>query len=364
VGPVLAVMGTRPEVIKLAPVVRALRGARVDVVVCGTGQHRQLLNQALQEVGLRAGHDLRVMRRGQTLAGLTARLVERLADVIGRVGPRLVVVQGDTTSTFVGALAAFYAQVPVAHVEAGLRTGRLDDPFPEEMNRRVVARLASLNFAPTPGARRHLLAEGVPPSSVHVTGNTGIDSLHWAMAQPRPHLRELDDERKLVVLTVHRRESFGPRLVRILRAAADLAQRPDTCVVYPVHPNPAVQDAVERAGLRRSKVRLLAPQPYVAFVHLLHRAHLIVTDSGGIQEEAPALGVPVLVVREATERGEGVARGHARLVGTGRAAIVEAARAVLDAPRARRRTRVYGDGRAGERIAALAVEFLRRHRRA
>lgn len=358
---VLAVMGTRPECIKLAPVVRALRAGGMDVEVCATGQHRGLLDQALRELQLVARHELRVMRPDQTLAGLTARLLDALERLLGRRRFDLVLVQGDTTSTFAGALAAYYHGIPLAHVEAGLRTGRRDDPFPEEVNRALVARVADLHFAPTAAARDNLRREGIAPRSIHVTGNTGIDSLLWALRRPLPPAaRRLlpRDGRRLVVVTAHRRESFGPRLEAILSAVAGLARREDLEVLLPVHPNPSVRRAAARV-LRGSGVRQTAPLGYVSFVHLLRRAALIVTDSGGIQEEAPTLGVPVLVVREASERMEGVRSGHAEVVGTSRVEVLRRASALLDRPpRPHRRRHVYGDGRAAGRIARVVRRFL------
>ena len=358
----MIVIGTRPEAIKLAPVVRELARRRFDVRICGTGQHSGLLDETLKELGLRTRRHLAVMRPGQTLSSLTARLVESLSDVLSEWRPGLVVVHGDTTSTFVGSLAAFYHRIPVAHVEAGLRTGERYSPFPEEMNRAMVARLATLHFAPTSAARANLVREGISRRDIHLTGNTGVDSLRWAARQgvPRRVARWIPPRgRRLVLVTAHRRESFGAPLQAICRALATLAEDPTLEVVYPVHPNPNVSGPVRAALGGLPRVRLLEPLPYLEFVQLMKRAALVITDSGGVQEEAPYLGRPVLVVRETTERAEGVRSGHAALVGTDAEAIVRAARrALARAPRARTRD-LYGDGRASRRIVSAMAEMLR-----
>jgi UDP-N-acetylglucosamine 2-epimerase (non-hydrolysing) len=274
----------------------------------------------------------------------------------------MVVVQGDTTSTFVGALAAFYQKIPVAHVEAGLRTGLRYSPYPEELNRAMVARLASLHFAPTAAARRNLRREGISARAIHVTGNTGVDSLRWAARQATPGrvARWLPARgRRLVLVTAHRRESFGAPLAAICEALATLAADPGLELVYPVHPNPNVAGPVRAALGRLPRVRLVDPLPYLEFVHLMKRAALVITDSGGVQEEAPYLGRPVVVVRETTERAEGVRSGHAALVGTSASAIVRAARRAL-ARRPRPRARdIYGDGRASQRIVSAVARHLR-----
>ena len=269
---VMVVIGTRPEAIKLAPVVRELARRRFDVRICGTGQHERLLDQALRELGLRPWRHLAVMRPDQTLSSLSARLLEAMCGVLSTWPPGLVVVQGDTTSTFIGALAAFYHRIPVAHVEAGLRTGERYSPFPEEGNRSMVARLATLHFAPTAAARSNLVREGIARRDIHLTGNTGVDSLRWAARQGVPCrvARWLPPRgRRLVLVTAHRRESFGAPLEAICGALATLAEDPRLEIVYPVHPNPNVSGPVHAALGRLPRVRLLAPLPYLEFVHLM-----------------------------------------------------------------------------------------------
>jgi UDP-N-acetylglucosamine 2-epimerase (non-hydrolysing) len=368
------IFGTRPEAIKLVPVVLALR-RRSDVVcrVCVTAQHRHMLDQVLHDFDLAADVDLDLMRPDQRLAGLTARAVEAVDAFLARERPALVVVQGDTTTTFCAALAAFYNRVPLAHVEAGLRTGNLDAPWPEEANRLLTTRLTRLHFPPTEAARRNLLAEGVPAERVHVTGNTVIDALLLAREKVRANpptlpvpLAELFiDRRPLVLITGHRRENFGPGFEAICRAIADLAaQFPGVRFVYPVHLNPNVREPVKRIlGAAGANVLLTEPLSYLPFVALMDRATLLLTDSGGIQEEAPSLGKPVLVLRDTTERPEAVEAGTAQLVGTDRAGIMAAVSRLLTDPTAyaamARAHNPYGDGRAAGRIADTCLRYLR-----
>ena len=359
---VMVVIGTRPEAIKLAPVVRELARRGFDVRVCGTGQHRSLLDQTLRELRLRPHRHLALMRPNQTLPALSARLLTAMSELLAEWDPGLVVVQGDTTSTFVGALSAFYRRIPVAHVEAGLRTGRRYEPFPEELNRSLVTRIASLHFAPTEAARANLEREGVAAESIHVTGNTGIDSLRWALAQETSRRVEgwrPARGRRLVLVTAHRRESFGAPLRAICTAVAELAADPRLEIVYPVHPNPNVLGPVRELLGGRPRVRLLRPLPYLDFVHLMKQAALVITDSGGVQEEAPWLGRPVLVIRETTERAEGVRTGHAVLVGTDPAAILREARRALARPPRPAARNLYGDGRAAQRIVRALETLLR-----
>jgi UDP-N-acetylglucosamine 2-epimerase (non-hydrolysing) len=357
---VLAVLGTRPEAIKTAPVVLALKRRAPDVAVrvCVTGQHREMLDDVLRLFGVTPDHDLDVMRYGQSPTQVAAEVLRRLEPVVADERPDWVVVQGDTTTAASGALAAFYAGARVAHVEAGLRSYEPRDPFPEEINRRIAGVLADLHLAPTERARGNLLAEGVPPGSVLVTGNTVIDAL--AHVQGLPPARVALDGRlgskRLVLVTAHRRESFGPPLERICAAVARLASDlADVHVVFPVHPNPAVRGVVEAMLGGHSAVTLLDPLGYREMVALLERCELVLTDSGGLQEEAPSLGTPVLVLRDVTERTEGVEAGTVRVVGTETERIVTEATRLLRSPselaRMTRAVNPYGDGQAAERIA-------------
>jgi UDP-N-acetylglucosamine 2-epimerase (non-hydrolysing) len=327
-----------------------------------------MLDQVLTSFQVRPDYDLDLMRPGQTLAETTARVLTALDPVLLCDPPAMAVVQGDTTTTMCGAMAAFYRGIPVAHVEAGLRTGDLSQPFPEEFNRLVATLVASLHFAPTEGAARNLRKEGVAPNRIHVTGNSGIDAvLQVAAALEDGALAVsawpwLDSARKLIVVTAHRRESFGEGIERICEALVALASRPDVQIVYPVHRNPNVLDPVTRRLEGHPSIILTEPLGYVAFVDLMRRAHFILTDSGGIQEEAPSLGKPVLVLRERTERPEAVEAGTVKLVGSDPSAILRESAILLNDPfEYRRRSRIhnpYGDGRASERIAAAIAEYL------
>jgi UDP-N-acetylglucosamine 2-epimerase (non-hydrolysing) len=368
---VLFVFGTRPEAIKLAPVIRRLRESPdlFDCRVAVTGQHRGLLDQVLDVFSIRPDHDLNVMQAGQSLHGVTSRIVSALEPVLAAEKPNWVLVHGDTTSTLCGALAAFYSGIRVGHVEAGLRTFDLQAPFPEEMNRVVVGRLAALHFAPTESAAANLRAEGVAAGNIHVTGNTGIDAVleirdGLECGKLRPEgLPPLNASRKLIAVTGHRRESFGDGFERICHALARLADREDVEIVYAVHPNPNVTEPVKRILGARSNVHLVEPLPYVPFVELMRRAHLLLTDSGGIQEEAPSLGKPVLVMREKTERPEAVDAGTARLVGTDADKIVsECALLLENDAEYQRRTHIhnpYGDGLAALRIRDVLIQSNR-----
>ncbi|NLW50988.1 MAG: UDP-N-acetylglucosamine 2-epimerase (non-hydrolyzing) [Candidatus Brocadiaceae bacterium] len=363
---VSVIFGTRPEAIKLAPVIlRLRREAGFQVNVCVTGQHRDMLDQVLDVFEVEPDADLNLMRPDQGLAALTARMIEALDGYLGAVEPDCVLVQGDTTSALCGALAAFFRHIPVGHVEAGLRTGDMNAPWPEEANRVLVSRLAHLHFAPTEANRQNLLAEGVPSEHVAVTGNTVIDALLLAVDKVRrgavpidPALREQLqslDGRRLVLLTAHRRESFGPGMRSICRGVRALASaHSDTVFIFPVHLNPHVREVVYPVLGELPNVRLLEPLDYFSFVGLLDAATLILTDSGGLQEEAPTLGKPVVVMREKTERSEGVAAGTAVLVGTDEALIIETVSRLLaedDAYTAMARAvNPYGDGQASDRI--------------
>lgn len=374
---VLSVFGTRPEAIKMAPLVRALSiDPRFHAEVCVTAQHRDMLDQALRLFEITPDYDLNLMRPGQTLHALTARIVEGLAGVFDESRPEVVLVHGDTTTCLAATLAAFYSQIPVAHVEAGLRTGALSAPFPEEANRVLCDRLARWHFAPTEGSAGVLRAEGCPPARVIVTGNTVIDALLWVRDRVRALPLDADGpvfgaaaalfdapEVPLLLVTGHRRESFGQGFRDICAALRTLALRhPTLAVVYPVHLNPNVQAPVNELLSDLPNVILLKPLDYRPFVRLMDRATIILTDSGGIQEEAPSLGKPVLVMREVTERPEGLASGTVRLVGTDPARIVAEVEALLLDPEARqamaRRHNPYGDGQASARILdALAGEL-------
>jgi len=370
---VLLIFGTRPEAIKLCPVIRSLREfpTRFDVRVCVTAQHREMLDQVLEAFDVKPDHDLDLMLPGQTLFQSTSRILAGLEGVLKTEQPSIIIVQGDTTTTLCGALAGFYLHTPVAHVEAGLRTGDMRQPFPEEMNRVLTSHLAELHFAATEKAAENLRKEGVARDSIHVTGNTGIDAVlyvHDGLVQGRLRGRrewpELDPSKKLILVTAHRRESFGGGFERICRALAELADRPDVQVVYPVHPNPNVQDPVQRLLAGHPNVHLIEPLSYVPFVDLMRRAYLLITDSGGIQEEGPSLGKPILVMREKTERPEAVLAGTVKLVGTGQRRIVDEAQLLLDNPAAyQAMARVhnpYGDGQASSRITELIHSFLTR----
>jgi UDP-N-acetylglucosamine 2-epimerase len=365
---ILCVFGTRPEAIKMAPVVHELRRhpARVEVRVCVTGQHRQMLDQVLELFEIVPDHDLGLMRDDQSLGELTAAALRALGAVLAMEAPDWVIVQGDTTTAMAAALAAFYRRIPVAHVEAGLRSGDLGHPFPEEANRRIADVVSTLHFAPTAAARDHLLREGADPEGVHVTGNTVIDALRWVAALPPPDgvdaLAGGDAGPRLLLVTAHRRESFGPALEQVCLALRDLATRyrDSVRVVYPVHLNPRVREPVHRLLGGVPNVTLAPPLDYLRFVHLMKRAHLVLTDSGGIQEEAPGLCKPVLVLREVTERPEAVEAGTARVVGTSRERVVAAAARLLDDPaeyaRMAHAVNPFGDGHAARRIVARLLE--------
>jgi UDP-N-acetylglucosamine 2-epimerase (non-hydrolysing) len=365
---ILFILGTRPEAIKLCPVIRHFRDKcdrQFAVRICVTAQHRDMLDQVLQVFEVEPHYDLNAMRPGQTLTSATSLILSQLEGVLQSDRPDLVLVQGDTATTLCGALAAFYAGIPVGHVEAGLRTGDMDQPFPEEMNRVVVGRLSALHFAATPWAASNLRAEGVDERRITVTGNTGIDAvLYMRDRLERNEIRgrawpELDSRRKLIVVTAHRRESFGDGFEQICTAIREIAELPDVEIVYPVHPNPNVTEPVRRNLMGHPHIRLIEPLDYVSFVDLMRRSYLLLTDSGGIQEEAPSLGKPVLVLREKTERPEAVEAGTATLVGTDVRKIVEAVTTLVeDGVAYERRRRIhnpYGDGLASGRIAEFIL---------
>ncbi|WP_224044663.1 non-hydrolyzing UDP-N-acetylglucosamine 2-epimerase [Paraburkholderia unamae] len=370
---VLLTFGTRPEAIKMAPLVKRLqREPGIRCQVCVTGQHREMLDQVLNLFCIQPEFDLNIMKRGQDLYDVTTSILVGMRDVLAREQPDLVLVHGDTTTTMAATLAAFYSRTPVAHVEAGLRTGNLLSPWPEEANRKLTGTLASLHFAPTETARNNLLREGVSAQSIVVTGNTVIDALLHVRdrlasdtqlrEQAQRVLPQLDLARRLILVTGHRRESFGDGFERICTALAQIARAwPDVDVVYPVHLNPSVREPVNRLLTGIANVHLIEPLDYLPFVSLMDRAHLILTDSGGIQEEAPSLRKPVLVMRETTERQEAVDAGVVRLVGTDVGAIVNGVTQLLnddDAYAAMSRGgNPYGDGQACERITGALNDW-------
>ncbi len=365
---VMVVFGTRPEAIKMAPLVKALQAnSGLQTVVCVTAQHRQMLDQVLRLFEITPEHDLDVMKPGQDLYDITSNILLGLRPVLAAERPDWVLVHGDTTTTLATTLAAYYARIPVAHIEAGLRTGDKYAPFPEEMNRKITGAVADLHFAPTTASEANLLAEGVPAASIHVTGNTVIDALLAVVNKLKTsatlqtelaeRFRFLDASKRLILVTGHRRENFGEGFQNICHALADVAERhPEVEILYPVHLNPnvrqPVQDILAARGL--SNVHLIEPVDYLPFVYLMNRSHLIITDSGGVQEEAPSLGKPVLVMRETTERPEAVAAGTVKLVGTSREAIVrECERLLTDSDAYQAMSRAhnpYGDGKAVARI--------------
>jgi UDP-N-acetylglucosamine 2-epimerase (non-hydrolysing) len=360
---ILLVFGTRPEAIKMAPVVRKLaENPDVEPIICVTAQHRQMLDQVLEWFQITPHFDLDLMLPNQTLAGLTGRALQGVAEVIENVQPEVVLVQGDTTTAMAAAMAAFYHRVPVGHIEAGLRTNDIYNPFPEEVNRHLITVMGTHHFAPTETSRQALLAENVSDQQIHVTGNTVIDALQWTVAQP--HQLDLglpleNPGERLILVTAHRRESFGPDFESICQALRQIViNNPDVRLIYPVHLNPNVQEPVHRILGDVDRIHLIQPLPYPDTAHLMARSTLVITDSGGIQEEAPALGKPVLVMRRTTERPEAVDAGTAKLVGTETEAIVTAAETLLHDPQAyaamANAVSPYGDGHAAERI----MEFL------
>lgn len=363
---VLVIFGTRPEAIKMAPVVQELerRSPEVELSVCVTGQHRQMLDQVLDLFHIRPNFDLEIMRENQTPSQVAARVLLALDDLLADVTPDWALVQGDTTTVMAASIACHHRRVKVGHVEAGLRTYDRANPFPEEMNRVVADHVSDLHFAPTRRSRMNLLQEGIAPSKIFVTGNTVIDALRWTADQPAsPEVEAIlnatgeagGGARSLVLVTAHRRENFGRPIREIFTALHSLAERRDVHIVYPVHLNPNVWEPAHELLGGSANISLLPPVDYLTLVHLMKHSRLILTDSGGIQEEAPSLGVPVLVLREATERPEAVEAGVARVVGTRKETILEAATTLLDDPKAHARmsqaANPYGDGQAACRIA-------------
>ncbi len=364
---ILIVFGTRPEAIKLFPVVAALRAdPRFNVRVCVSAQHRGMLDQVLEIAGIVPDHDLDLMKPDQTLDGLTAALLTGLGRVMDLEQPARVIVQGDTATAMCGALAAYYRKIPVDHVEAGLRSGDIYQPWPEEVNRKIIGTIASLHFAPTEVSAAALIAENVDPARVHVTGNTVIDALHWVTARIAAEpmlasgLAELEARfkgKRIIGVTSHRRENFGGGLANIAEAIRRIAARDDVAIIFPVHPNPNVRAVMDRTLAGLGNVAMIEPLDYPHFAHLLSIAEIMLTDSGGVQEEAPALGKPVLVMRETTERPEGVTAGTAKLVGTDADNIVTEIFTLLDDKAAyeamARAHNPFGDGQTARRIVEL-----------
>lgn len=367
----LCIFGTRPEAIKMAPLVLALAAdERFEAKVCVTGQHREMLDQVLGLFSITPDFDLKIMKPGQDLTDVTSAILQGLKTVLNDFKPDIVLVHGDTATTFAASLAAYYQQIPVAHVEAGLRTGNLYSPWPEEGNRKLTGALAKINFAPTETSRENLLREGVSPANIVVTGNTVIDALldvvkrldqdPKLLVQASAPAAFLDPARKMILVTGHRRESFGDGFERICQALMEVAQQhPEVDIVYPVHLNPNVREPVNRLLNGIGNIYLIAPLDYLPFVHMMTRAHIILTDSGGIQEEAPSLGKPVLVMRDTTERPEAVSAGTVKLVGTHTADIVrELNRLLVDTTAYRDMSYAhnpYGDGNACQRILEALI---------
>ncbi len=369
---ILLVFGTRPEAIKMAPVYEVLKQSReLDVRVAVTAQHREMLDQVLRLFGIEPDYDLNVMKPGQGLTEITAAVLAGLKPVLEEFSPDLLLVHGDTTTTLSASLAAYYQQIPVGHVEAGLRTGNIYSPWPEEINRKVTGAIAQLHFAPTEKAALNLKAEAVPAERISITGNTVIDALLEVVERLENDPQQsaafdaefgIDPSRRMILVTGHRRESFGGGFERICSALATIAKREDVQVIYPVHLNPNVKGPVKTSLGALERVRLIAPQDYLPFVHLMRRAAIILTDSGGVQEEAPSLGKPVLVMRDTTERPEAVDAGTVKLVGTDADLIVRETDALLNSADAyekmARAHNPYGDGKASARIRDAILDFF------
>lgn len=366
---ILVVFGTRPEAIKMAPVVKELkrRDKVFDVKVCSTGQHKQMLDQVMELFEINADFDLNIMSPNQTLADVTCKVLKGMENVFLEWKPDMILVQGDTTTVMAASLAAFYHKIDIGHVEAGLRTGNRYSPWPEEMNRLLATRMATIHFAPTGTSRDNLLREAIPSETVHVTGNTVVDALFDAIhiMDTKQGLRSsfesrfsfLDPSKRLILVTGHRRENFGDGFQQICHAIADLADRNDVQIVYPMHMNPNVREPVCKILGHCKSVVLIEPQDYLSFLFLMRQSYLILTDSGGVQEEAPSLGKPVVVMRDTTERPEAVAAGTVVLAGANRGKITELVFRLLDDPaffeQMSKANNPYGDGKAAERIADL-----------
>ncbi|MCP4488227.1 MAG: UDP-N-acetylglucosamine 2-epimerase (non-hydrolyzing) [Gammaproteobacteria bacterium] len=366
---ILSVFGTRPEAIKMAPLIKAMVAhPQIIPYTCVTAQHREMLDQVLDLFEIVPDFDLNIMKSGQDLGHITSEVLQKLTPILQQVKPDRILVHGDTTTTMATTMACFYQHLPVGHVEAGLRTGNIKSPWPEEMNRKFVSMLADMHFAPTPLASDHLIAEGVHPESIIVTGNTVVDatlmisdvlrSNQEMQKKYEDHFSFLERSKRVILVTAHRRENFGAGIEGICEALKQLASREDTFIVYPVHPNPMIKEPVTRMLGKVKNVRLISPLEYLPFTYLMNRADIILTDSGGIQEEAPSLGKPVLVMRDTTERPEAVEAGTVKLVGTDSAVIVDATATLLQSEVEYKRMAYahnpYGDGKASCKI----VDFL------
>ncbi len=366
-GKVMAVFGTRPEAIKMAPVVKALQEVKdIDTIVAVTAQHREMLDQVLQLFDIKPDYDLDLMKERQDLFSITTGVLSGMKDILAKEKPELVIVHGDTTTTFAAALAAFYMSIPVAHVEAGLRTRNKYSPYPEEMNRSLTGRIAELHFAPTDNARENLLAESTASFKIWVTGNTVIDALMNTIKpdyQFGPDFDGINFDNRLLLVTTHRRENWGERMGEVYKAVLDIRDEfPDVEIIFPVHRNPVVRDLAIEMLSRKSRVHLMDPLDYEPFAHLMNASYLILTDSGGMQEEAPSLGKPVLVLRDTTERPEAVAAGTVIMTGCVRDRIYNEARRLLsdrgEYQKMARAINPYGDGKAARRIARVITDFL------
>ena len=366
---ILSVFGTRPEAIKMAPLIKSLKAhPQMNSYTCVTAQHREMLDQALGLFEITPDYDLNIMKSGQDLTHITSAVLQKLTPILQEIKPDRVLVHGDTTTTMAAAMASFYQHIPVGHVEAGLRTGDIKSPWPEEMNRKVVSSLADMHFAPTRQAYANLIGENVNPGSIVVTGNTVVDATLMVsellnsntemQTKYADQFSFIENDKKVILVTAHRRENIGSGIEGICTALTQLANRGDVLVVYPVHPNPRVREPVTRILGNINNVKLLDPLDYLPFIYLMNRSHIILTDSGGIQEEAPSLGKPVLVMRDTTERPEAVDAGTVKLVGTDSAAIVDSVTTLLENHNEYQRMAYahnpYGDGHASEKI----VDFL------
>jgi UDP-N-acetylglucosamine 2-epimerase (non-hydrolysing) len=368
---ILTVFGTRPEAIKLAPVIKEMKEHPGKPVckICVTGQHREMLDPFLKLFGIKQDYDLNIMQKDQTLFDVTCNILTKVKEILLLERPDIVLVQGDTTSAFASSLAAFYLKIKIAHVEAGLRSGDKYNPFPEEINRKLIDHMADWHFAPTETARQHLLKEGIPDKTIHITGNTVIDALFMVLHSTKGenHLKDLPvkDGSKLILVTAHRRESFGDDIRNICYALRRIVEHnPGIEIIYPVHLNPNVQKPVKQILGGLARVHLIEPLDYISFIHLMNKSYLILTDSGGIQEEAPSLGKPVLVMRNTTERPEVIEAGAAKLVGTDADSIVKETQRLLDDANEYKimshSVNPYGDGKAARRIVKALVEGTHR----